>query len=171
MEVRRRPSVRQPQIRENWIPRGTRRFPHRCQCPCGRSLECGPGQRQPHRRGLGSCQSHQCQLCRCDAHRSGVRGNRWFSEFIASGANLRTANLKSANLARANLNCTNFTFAFLNNADLTNADLNGANLTNADLAGAVVTGATVTGATWSNTVCPDSTNGNTDGNTCVGHGF
>jgi uncharacterized protein YjbI with pentapeptide repeats len=52
-------------------------------------------------------------------------------------------------------------------ANLTNADLSGANLTNADLDGADVTGASFTNVTWSNTTCPDGTNSNNDGDTCV----
>ena len=46
------------------------------------------------------------------------------------------------------------------------------NFTNANLSGSQWSGnATVTGVTWSNTTCPDGTNSNNDGNTCVGHGF
>ena len=52
-------------------------------------------------------------------------------------------------------------------ANLTDADLSGANLTNADLNGANVTGANLTDVIWSNTTCPDGTNSNNDGDTCV----
>jgi uncharacterized protein YjbI with pentapeptide repeats len=52
-------------------------------------------------------------------------------------------------------------------ANLTDADLSGANLTNADLDGANITGANLTNVTWSNTTCPDGTNSNNEGDTCV----
>jgi hypothetical protein len=54
-------------------------------------------------------------------------------------------------------------------ADLTDADLTNANLTDARLIGAHLAGATLTGIIWSHTTCPDGTNSNHDGNTCVGH--
>jgi phospholipase C len=69
--------------------------------------------------------------------------------------------------------------SFLPGANLTGADLSGVqlqgsdfahtNLTNADLRGARTNGASFTGATWSNTTCPDGTNSNNDGGTCLGH--
>lgn len=99
----------------------------------------------------------------------------------------------------SNLTGTDFTGAYaLNNlllnfdtADLTGADFSGSGhiLTNARFYQAIVTGANftdvrfedsnlyqtdfsgaiLTGATWSNTTCPDNTNSNTNGNTCIGH--
>jgi uncharacterized protein YjbI with pentapeptide repeats len=51
------------------------------------------------------------------------------------------------------------------NDDLTNVNFTNANLTNA---GSMST-ANVTGVIWSNTTCPDGTNSNNNGNTCVGH--
>jgi uncharacterized protein YjbI with pentapeptide repeats len=67
----------------------------------------------------------------------------------------------------------------LSYADLTNAmmydlDLRGANLTGADLTGADLAylntsygPADLTSVTWSNTTCPDGTNSDNNGNTCV----
>ena len=52
-------------------------------------------------------------------------------------------------------------------ADLLDADLTGANLTGADLSGADLNGAALTGVIWSNTICPDGTNSDNDGDTCV----
>ena len=49
-------------------------------------------------------------------------------------------------------------------ANLTNANFTCARLDDATLAGAIVTG-----ATWNDTTCPDGTNSNDHGNTCVGH--
>jgi hypothetical protein len=57
-------------------------------------------------------------------------------------------------------------------ANLTGADLSGANLSGFDLldtnlTNANLNGADLSGVTWSNTTCPDGTNSNNDGNTCV----
>jgi uncharacterized protein YjbI with pentapeptide repeats len=57
--------------------------------------------------------------------------------------------------------------AILTAADLSGANLTDANLTNTDLFGANLAGATLTGVIWSNTTCPDDTNSNNDGGTCI----
>ena len=57
--------------------------------------------------------------------------------------------------------------ANLTGLDLDDADLPDANLTGANLTGATLAGATLTGVTWSNTTCPDGTNSNNDGDTCI----
>jgi uncharacterized protein YjbI with pentapeptide repeats len=101
---------------------------------------------------------------------------------IANGINLNTADLTGANLgggsfAYANLHSANLPGANLNGGSFAHSDLSGANLLNANLTFANLTDATtdsftvVGGVTWSNTTCPDGTNSNNDGNTCVGHGF
>jgi hypothetical protein len=96
-----------------------------------------------------------------------------------AGCNLRGLNLSGANLANSDLSGANLSGANLTNSDLTganlqNANLNGANLTNANLTGANLTGAnlknaTLTGVKWNNTICPDGTNSDADGGTCLGH--
>ncbi len=86
-----------------------------------------------------------------------------------SGTNLTGTNLTGANLSNADLSKVNASGANLSNANLTGTVLTGANLTGANLTGATTTGATFTGVTWSNTTCPDGTNSNSHGNTCVGH--
>lgn len=80
-------------------------------------------------------------------------------------ANLSSADLSAADLAGQDLLDVNLSNGVLTNADLTNADLTGANLD-----GASTSGATFTGATWSNTTCPDGTNSNNDGGTCINNG-
>jgi len=74
-------------------------------------------------------------------------------------ANLSDANLKDVNLSRANLV----------NAKLIGANLRNVVFTNATLLGAQLQGANVNGALWSNTMCPDGTNSNSNGGTCRGH--
>jgi phospholipase C len=111
-----------------------------------------------------------------------------------SGRNMQGGDLSGAELNNANLNGANLQKAFLPNANLTGASVRGTNLQNSDLAGAILvgtdlrgsnlqnsnltnanlTGANLAGAniqkiTWSNTTCPDGTNSNADGGTCVGH--
>lgn len=66
---------------------------------------------------------------------------------------------------------SNQTGKALQGCDLTGATLVGVNFTNANLAGALGTGADTTGVTWNNTFCPDGTNSDLNGGTCIGHGF
>ena len=92
------------------------------------------------------------------------------SDATLDSASLTGAHLYGANLARADLQHAN-----LSHADLLTADLRGANLLLADLSGAdlreaMLTGAILAGVTWSNTLCPDGTNTDTNGaGSCVGH--
>ena len=86
-----------------------------------------------------------------------------------AGAQAQGAFLNGANLSGANLSGANLTGAILIGANLTGANLSGANLTGANLTGATSAGANLGGVVWSNTTCPDGTNSNAHGNTCVGH--
>ncbi len=79
-----------------------------------------------------------------------------------SGSDLSGAILKGSNLANANLSGAN-----LSAAQLQGANLKGVNFSNAILTGALLTGANLIGITWSNTTCPDGTNSNNDGGTCI----
>ena len=85
------------------------------------------------------------------------------------GANLAGAYLKDRDLSDANLTGANLTNANLAAANLTDTNLKEANLTNANLAGANVNGANVKDVIWSNTICPDGTNRDANGGTCVKH--
>ena len=113
------------------------------------------------------------------------------------GANLTGADLSGDNLRGVEANPVTLINANLTNTEII-GNLAGSNLAGADLAGATMEaevdgvnftdanftnantgdtiedtgfGATVTGAIWDNTICPDLTNSNGDGGTCVGHGF
>ena len=70
--------------------------------------------------------------------------------------------MTNANLTGADLASDSFATTSFDDATLTDAEFGG------DTIAATVT---TTGATWSNTTCPDFTNSNSDGGTCVGHGF
>lgn len=90
------------------------------------------------------------------------------------GANLTGANLTQAKLIGANLSSTDTDPNCplgnpLRAANLTNANLTGANLTDANLRGANLSLATLTGVIWKNTTCPDSTNTDTNGGSCMNH--
>ena len=89
-----------------------------------------------------------------------------------SYADLSYADLSGADLSYANLSYANLEEALLYYANLSNANLTGANLINTDLINTDLTGADLTGANltsvyWQNTICPDGTNSDDNGNTCV----
>jgi uncharacterized protein YjbI with pentapeptide repeats len=111
-----------------------------------------------------------------------------------SDRNLKRANLSGALLTNANVSSSNLSGAFLenavlkgadlrngneSNADFTNANLQGVNFfgsnlsqgifRHADLTGAHLQAANLFGAVWSDTICPDGTNSDADGSTCVNH--
>jgi hypothetical protein len=98
--------------------------------------------------------------------RSATLSHADLSNANLSGADLSYADLSGANLGGAALETTN-----LSGADLVDADLAGAFLGFADLSGAALYGADLTGVTWITTICPDGTNSNSDGGTCIGHGI
>ena len=74
-----------------------------------------------------------------------------------SGADLYDTDLYNADLSGANLSGANLRYAYLSGADLSGADLTGANLQ----------GAQLDNVNWYNTTCPDGTNSNDNGDTCV----
>ena len=57
----------------------------------------------------------------------------------------------------------------MSNADLRGTDLRGTYLAGADLTNANLRGAHLGGDLWNNTICPDGTNSDANGGTCVGH--
>jgi len=111
-----------------------------------------------------------------------------------SGADLSGTNLGLANLSGADLSGADLSGTVLNDADLSGANLSGANLTGAmlgvvdlsdanlsgaildhvwladsDLTGANLSDADLTEVRWVNITCPDGTNSDNNGGTCVGH--
>ncbi len=101
-----------------------------------------------------------------------------------TNSNLTNANLSGVTFSvgsgagidftNSNLSGTNFMgadFSTANTAIFSGITGSNTNFTNANLTSAITTGASLTSPIWSNTTCPDGTNSNSNGNTCVGHGF
>jgi uncharacterized protein YjbI with pentapeptide repeats len=105
-----------------------------------------------------------------------------------NSANLDGADLQRTSLAGLHLNGVDLHGANLTDADLTGTDLtplvllpglaqfpstldganfSSANLTQANLTSASAVGTTFTRVRWSSTICPDGTNSDADGRTCV----
>lgn len=86
-------------------------------------------------------------------------------------------NFYSQNLNFRSANLTNATFegSIVHSFDFRSADLKNTNFTNAIIRQSKFQGAmnastaNFTGATWESTTCPDGTNSDSNGNTCVGH--
>jgi len=62
-----------------------------------------------------------------------------------------------------------FSDSVIANTDLRGADLANGDFTRANLLGSSIDQTDFSGAIWSNTTCPDGTNTDTNGGTCVGH--
>jgi hypothetical protein len=138
---------------------------------CGTPVACGQTC-GPHR----VCSTGVCiDTCAYARSYSPVTGQPSLAGYDFSACDLSGANLSGANLISADLTGTNLSDANLSGANLTGADLTGANLSRANLTGANLENAelnsatTLTGVTWGNTTCPDGTNTDTNGGTCVGH--
>jgi uncharacterized protein YjbI with pentapeptide repeats len=83
-------------------------------------------------------------------------------------ANFAHVVMTSSNFEGANFRGANFTLARLMDSLLVNADLQGADFTYTNLRGAKGLGAQyLAGAIWHNTICPDGTNSDSDGGTCL----
>ncbi|HEY5476780.1 MAG TPA: pentapeptide repeat-containing protein [Tepidiformaceae bacterium] len=80
-----------------------------------------------------------------------------FEGVSARGASLRSSMASSV-----------FRDADLAGADLSNAVIQGSDFTGANLLGADLTNAISRGAIWKNTICPDGTNSDANGGTCIG---
>lgn len=76
----------------------------------------------------------------------------------------------SLNLTNVDFSNANMAFAQLVDSNLTNTNFTNVNFTYANLQGAA-NGSTAnfSGVTWSGTICPDGTNSDNNGNTCIGH--
>lgn len=106
--------------------------------------------------------------------------NTQFYQMVGDGLNMsgttnRDITIEESSLVGANFSNSTFTAPYriltsdMANANFSNTDVSGAEIRNSDLTDADFTGATITGVVWDNTVCPDGTNSNSNGNTCAGH--
>lgn len=89
-----------------------------------------------------------------------------------TGVNFTNASIQNSLLAQSNFTNANFTGANLNLSALNFSDFTEANFTNANLlanSGQDDSISIFTNAIWANTTCPDGTNSDNDGNTCIGH--
>lgn len=105
----------------------------------------------------------------------------FFSNGASSFVNFASADFSNAtfkgssslSFSNSNFSGANFTGAYLQ-IHLRDSAMSGTNFTNAQFVNASLTGsdlstANLTGVTWTNTVCPDATNSDANGGTCVGH--
>jgi uncharacterized protein YjbI with pentapeptide repeats len=100
---------------------------------------------------------------KCPANAVDLHGIE-FGALDATGFDLHNFDLSGSNLIGANFTGANLVKSFLGSTQLS-----GANFTNADLNCANnMSTANVSNAIWSNTTCPDGTNSNNNGGTCVG---
>lgn len=83
-----------------------------------------------------------------------------FNETDAIGSDFTNANFTNVIFAGARFAEVNFMNVNLTNASFTNVNLHGA--LNVDTTSRI-------GVIWSNTICPDTTNSDNNGNTCEGH--
>ncbi len=101
-----------------------------------------------------------------------------YSAPTMNGVDFTNDDFTNANVNGVIIDSANFTGANLTGANFSNCNGGGGqnfsnvNFTNANFSGCTnIAGSTITSATWSNTICPDGTNSDNDGGTCVGHGF
>ena len=93
-----------------------------------------------------------------------------FQDVTFTIANLTDADLKGDNVQGSNMTKANLTGANLSGGDFQNINFTNANLTGATLDDSNLKGSTMTQVIYSNTICPNGTNSNNDGNTCTGQG-
>ena len=114
-------------------------------------------------------------------------GNFSNSNFTGAGLEMGSQNVNftgstfsGADLSNSGLNDSNFTGADLSNLTIGNSNFGGsdfsdANFTNSSLTNVGFANATgldsanLSGVTWSGVNCPDQTNSDDNGNTCIGH--
>lgn len=86
---------------------------------------------------------------------------------VGPDTGLAGARLVFSDLVDADFTDDSLSGAILYGSDMSGADLSDADLTGANLGGADLTGDDLSNVTWSNTTCPDGSNSDSDGGTCV----
>jgi hypothetical protein len=110
--------------------------------------------------------------------------NTNFTNTSFNAANLGHSNLSNSNFTGATLDVgssyVNFTGSTFSGTDISSANLASSNFTDVDFSNSSLSGtdledntglntANFSGVTWSNVYCPDETNSDDHGNTCIGH--
>jgi len=91
-----------------------------------------------------------------------------FTQF--TGINLTDTDFSGSDFTGTLLHYANFSGSTLTNVIFHEASFNNTNLTNADLTGSDFSDVnSFNGVIWLNTTCPDGTNSDDNGNTCLGH--
>jgi uncharacterized protein YjbI with pentapeptide repeats len=107
---------------------------------------------------------------------SNVTGANLSGATISGYEALASSNVNGANLSKATISgagalaATSMIGANLNGAKISGNTLNSADLTGANLNKAQISFPALHDAFYSNTTCPDGSNSDNDGGTCVGHG-
>ncbi len=105
----------------------------------------------------------------------GTSSQYWAFQFTNfSNANFTSTSLEFFGCETCNLSNIDLSNRTLNDivfyaSNLTNVNFSNSTLTRFDLRQTNMTGANLTGVTWVNTLCPDETNSDNNGNTCIGH--
>ena len=93
-----------------------------------------------------------------------------FSNANFSGATIDSGALQGSIYTNADFTSASIQNTVFNDINATQTNFTNANFTDANLQGALFMADTNrTGVIWSNTICPDGTNSDTNGNTCEGH--
>jgi uncharacterized protein YjbI with pentapeptide repeats len=88
---------------------------------------------------------------------------------ITGLSSLNNTNVSGVDFTDANMAAVAFNNVNATNANFTNVSFVNAGIDNTDLTGANFTGSDVSQTFWTNVTCPDGTNSDNNGNTCVGH--
>ncbi len=135
----------------------------------GSNEVCNSGERALDWSGNSKPPPFFCSRCELGVLTEGGVGNK------LAGKDLTDSFFQGSDLSDVDFTETIFTNADLsylsaNRANFTNANLTNTNLGFSDLGGAIgLETATLTNTIWANTICPDTTNSDNNGNTCEGH--
>lgn len=89
-----------------------------------------------------------------------------FNNRTITGTSIVFSNLTNSNVSNSTLNQVSFQSSNLTNVNFSNSTF----VSNSSLLGSTLTNANVSGVDWgTDTICPDATVSENNGNTCVGH--
>ena len=88
-------------------------------------------------------------------------------DVIFSFANLSGTDFTNGNFMRSLFDSTNLSGAILSGSSFNYADFIDTDFSNADLSNAYLSDSTLQDVIWDNTICPDGTNSDDNGNTCM----